>query len=127
MAVYNIPTMLGLCLIWKLDRESQKIGLLFGYYMVTAYVASLVLALQMPSSNLGGYIKRVTGTALVFAAYCAGNVIGPHAFLAREAPVYQTGVIIMKRDHAATESVQAPEDTSADVTDFNNPHFRYVL
>ncbi|SCO80676.1 uncharacterized protein FRV6_04889 [Fusarium oxysporum] len=32
-----------------------------------------------------------------------------------------------KRDHAATESVQAPEDTSADVTDFNNPHFRYVL
>ncbi|EXK78398.1 hypothetical protein FOQG_16932 [Fusarium oxysporum f. sp. raphani 54005] len=95
MAVYNIPTMLGLCLIWKLDRESQKIGLLFGYYMVTAYVASLVLALQMPSSNLGGYIKRVTGTALVFAAYCAGNVIGPHAFLAREAPVYQTGVIIM--------------------------------
>ncbi|KAF4944069.1 hypothetical protein FGADI_12951 [Fusarium gaditjirri] len=142
MAVYNIPTMLGLCLIWKLDRESQKIGLLFGYYMVTAYVTSLVLALQMPSSNLGGYTKRVTGTALVFAAYCAGNVIGPHAFLAREAPVYQTGVIVMlacsvaqvvlaamlryllilrnrKRDHAAAESVQTPEDTSADVTDFN--------
>ncbi|KAI1053124.1 hypothetical protein LB505_014346 [Fusarium chuoi] len=90
MAMYNIPTMLGLCLIWTLDRESQKIGLLFGYYMVTAYVTSLVLALQMPSSNLGGYTKRVTGTALVFAAYCAGNVIGPHAFLAREAPIYQT-------------------------------------
>jgi hypothetical protein len=142
MAVYNIPTILGLCLIWKLDRESQKVGLLFGYYMVTAYVTSLVLALQMPSSNLGGYTKRVTGTAVVFAAYCAGNVIGPHAFLAHEAPVYQTGVIVMlacgvaqvvlaamlryllilrnrRRDQAATESVQAPEDTSADVTDFH--------
>ncbi|EXK25953.1 hypothetical protein FOMG_17433 [Fusarium oxysporum f. sp. melonis 26406] len=142
MAVYNIPTILGLCLIWKLDRESQKIGLLFGYYMVTAYVTSLVLALQMPSSNLGGYTKRVTGTAVVFAAYCAGNIIGPHAFLAREAPVYQTGVIVMlacsvaqvvlaamlryllilrnrKRDQATTESIQVPEDTSADVTDFN--------
>ncbi|KAF5548908.1 major facilitator superfamily transporter [Fusarium mexicanum] len=150
MAVYNIPTILGLCLIWKLDRETQKVGLLFGYYMVTAYVTSLVLALQMPSSNLGGYTKRVTGTAVVFAAYCAGNIIGPHAFLAREAPVYQTGVIVMlacgvaqvvlagmlryllilrnkKRDQAAAESIQAPEDTSADVTDFNNPHFRYVL
>ncbi|KAK0384682.1 hypothetical protein NLU13_1334 [Sarocladium strictum] len=150
MAAYNIPTILGLCLIWQLDRKTQKIGLLFGYYMVTAYVTSLVLALQMPSTNLGGYTKRVTGTAIVFAAYCAGNVIGPHAFLPREAPVYQTGVIVMlacgvaqvviagmlryllilrnkKRDQAAANSIQQPEDTSADVTDFHNPHFRYVL
>ncbi|KAM5523975.1 major facilitator superfamily transporter [Fusarium oxysporum f. sp. phaseoli] len=81
MAVYNIPTMLGLCLIWKLDRESQKIGLLFGYYMVV--LAAMLRYLLILRNR--------------------------------------------KRDHAATESVQAPEDTSADVTDFNNPHFRYVL
>jgi hypothetical protein len=131
MAVYNIPTILGLCLIWKLDRETQKVGLLFGYYMVTAYVTSLVLALQMPSSNFGGYTKRVTGTAVVFAAYCAGNVIGPHAFIAEEAPVYETGVIVLlacgvaqvvlaamlryllilrnkRRDKAAAETQQEP-------------------
>lgn len=45
----------------------------------------------MPSSNMGGYTKRVTATALVFLAYCVGNIIGPHAFLSSEAPVYQTG------------------------------------
>lgn len=45
----------------------------------------------MPSSNTGGYTKRVTATALVFIAYCVGNIVGPHAFLAREAPVYETG------------------------------------
>lgn len=142
MAVYNIPTILGLCLIWQLDRETQKVGLLFGYYMVTAYVTSLVLALQMPSSNLGGYTKRVTGTAVVFAAYCAGNVIGPHAFIAEEAPVYKTGVIVLlacgvaqivlaamlryllilrnrKRDQVAAETQQESEDTGADITDFH--------
>lgn len=44
----------------------------------------------MPSSNMGGYTKRVTSTALVFLAYCIGNIIGPHAFLSDEAPVYPT-------------------------------------
>jgi hypothetical protein len=63
MMLYLIPTVLGSLLIWKLDRRSQKFGVLFGYYMVGSYVASLVLALQMPGSNLGGYSKRVTSTA----------------------------------------------------------------
>jgi len=39
---------------------------------------------------MGGYTKRVTSTALVFLAYCIGNIIGPHAFLADEAPIYPT-------------------------------------
>lgn len=40
---------------------------------------------------MGGYTKRVTATALVFLAYCVGNIIGLHAFLGSEAPVYETG------------------------------------
>lgn len=46
----------------------------------------------MPASNVGGYTKRVTATAFVFLAYCIGNIVGPHAFLASEAPIYQTGI-----------------------------------
>lgn len=60
-----------------------------------AYVASLVLALQMPTTNLGGYTKRITASGLVFLAYCAGNIIGPHAFLGEEAPLYPTGSKVM--------------------------------
>ncbi|KAL3251909.1 hypothetical protein ABHI18_010404, partial [Aspergillus niger] len=69
MIAYLIPTVIG----------------------IGSFVTSLVLALQLPSSNMGGYTKRVTATAFVFLAYCIGNIIGPHAFLASEAPVYQTG------------------------------------
>ena len=95
MAVYLIPTIIGISLLWKMDREHHKIGVLFGYYIVGAFVCSLVLAMQMPASNLGGYTKRMTASAMVFIAYCVGNVIGPHAFLGEEAPLYQTGCIFI--------------------------------
>ncbi|KAF5564240.1 allantoate permease [Fusarium napiforme] len=154
MAVYLIPTMIGVCLLWKLDREHHKIGVLFGYYIIGAFVCSLVLAMQMPASNLGGYTKRITASAMVFIAYCVGNVIGPHAFLGSEAPLYPTGCITIlscsvaqmvvaimlrvllsrrnaRRDAAAaavgTNNEDASEVDGADLTDFENPHFRYVL
>jgi hypothetical protein len=37
----------------------------------------------------------MTASAMVFIAYCVGNVIGPHAFLGEEAPLYQTGCIFI--------------------------------
>ncbi|KAM0553182.1 hypothetical protein ACHAPJ_007469 [Fusarium lateritium] len=154
MAVYLIPTMIGTCLLWKLDRQDHKIGVLFGYYILGSFVASLVLAMQMPASNLGGYTKRITASAMVFIAYCAGNVIGPHAFLGSEAPLYPTGCItiigcavaqmiiaillrllLMRRNARRDAAMAAVGDTgddttvtdAADLTDFENPHFRYVL
>lgn len=112
-----------------------------------SFVASLVLALQLPASNVGGYTKRVTATALVFLAYCAGNIIGPHAFLASESPVYETGckvgiacaavqivlafalrVLLVRRNKKRDSMCLPPPDLDAameDLTDFENSHFRY--
>ncbi|KAH6999471.1 major facilitator superfamily transporter [Ilyonectria destructans] len=153
MTLYLVPTVIGTCLMWKLDREHHKIGVLFGYYIVGSFVASLVLALQMPATNLGGYTKRITASAIVFTAYCVGNIIGPHAFLAEEAPLYPTGCIVIlacsvtqmvvaivlrmlliarnkRRDEAAAaigDADASSPDEAIDRTDFENPHFRYVL
>ncbi|KUI59712.1 hypothetical protein VP1G_06936 [Cytospora mali] len=154
MAVYILPTIIGVSLIWKMDRTdyANKVGVLIGYYISGAYVASLVLALQMPSMNMGGYTKRTTSSALVFLAYCAGNIIGPHAFLKKESPYYETGCELIlacavaqvcvayglrlmlqarnkKRDAAAAAAGVVEEEAydGADATDFENPHFRYVL
>ncbi|EAW11001.1 putative MFS transporter [Aspergillus clavatus NRRL 1] len=149
MIVYLIPTVIGVCLLWQLPR-SNRYGVLFGYYIIASYVTSVVLCLQLPSSNMGGYTKRVTATGLVFIAYCVGSIIGPHAFLAREAPVYKTGCKLILgcavsqmacavalryllvrrnklRDAAAAASPAAEEEVLADLTDFENPHFRYVV
>ncbi|KAJ5676638.1 uncharacterized protein N7477_002271 [Penicillium maclennaniae] len=154
MVMYLVPTIIGICLLWKLPHETHKVGVLFGYYLSGAYVCSLVLALQMPATNRGGYTKKSTGVALVFFAYCAGNVIGPHAFLSKEAPIYETGCRVMlsfaaaqialaiclrilltrsnRQSDAAAASSQAIADMSeydelADLTDFENLNFRYVL
>ncbi|KAF2141334.1 uncharacterized protein K452DRAFT_272105 [Aplosporella prunicola CBS 121167] len=152
MAVYVLPTIVGASMMWKIPRTNE-IGCLFGYYIVGSYVASLTLALQMPASNLGGYTKRVTATAFVFLAYCVGNIIGPHAFLASEAPIYQTGVKMILgcacsqfalavflrfwltrrnklRDQAAAERGSeegVQEEPLLDQTDFENRRFRYSL
>lgn len=113
-----------------------------------SFVASLVLALQLPATNVAGYTKRVTATALVFLAYCVGNIIGPHAFLASEAPVYQSGcktgiacasaqivlafllrgVLVRRNKIRDARGLPPPtegEDILEDLTDFENPHFRY--
>ena len=155
MFVYLMPTILGASLLWKLDHKTYKVGVLFGYYIIGAYVCSLVLALQMPATNLGGYTKRTTSVAFVFLAYCAGNIIGPHAFLAKEAPIYQTGVKLIlacssaqaalavllrfvlarrnkQRDAAAAAvggQVESSIDQSAgaDLTDFEVSHYRLFI
>jgi len=74
MACWLIPTIIGVTLMWKVDRKQHGVGVLFGYYLVGCYVASLVLALQMPTTNLGGYTKRITASGMVFLAYCVGNI-----------------------------------------------------
>lgn len=107
----------------------------------------------MPASNLGGYTKRITATAFVFLAYCIGNIAGPHAFLGSEAPIYQTGcktiigcvagqvviaialrLLLIRRNRirdeaAAAAGVSGADDTEEvllqDLTDFENPKFRY--
>jgi hypothetical protein len=79
--------------------------------------------------------------------------IGPHAFLGEEAPLYPTGcklilacsvtqmalaislrMLLMhrnkKRDEAAAalgHEIDQEYTDGADLTDFENPHFRYVL
>lgn len=108
-------------------------------------MTGLVLALQMPATNLGGYTNRTTGVAIVFMTYCVGNIIGPHAFIASESPKYPTGCKVIlacsvtqvavalalrtlliarnkKRDAAATAGTNAEfnavEEAGGDLTDF---------
>lgn len=133
------------------DKISKTIStfsaVLIRPFQMGSFVASLVLALQLPASNVGGYTKRVTATALVFLAYCVGNIIGPHAFLDSEAPVYQTGcqvgiacaavqivlafslrLLLIRRNRKRDAMGLPPPDLDAameDLTDFENPHFRY--
>ncbi|GKU04735.1 mfs protein [Fusarium langsethiae] len=146
MCVWLIPTLIAVNLFWQLPR-SNKGGLLAGYYMCASFVGALIVALQMPASNVGGYTKRTTATAFVFLAYCIGNIIGPHGWIGSEAPIYQTGCkliigcvagqviiaiilrfVLIRRNRLRDEQGPVIEDEDAvlqDLTDFENTNFRY--
>jgi len=53
--------------------------------------AFLLVCLSIIASDVAGYTKKTAVSAVVFLAYCAGNISGPQVFFVREAPHYRTG------------------------------------
>ncbi|KAH8599087.1 major facilitator superfamily domain-containing protein [Bisporella sp. PMI_857] len=147
--------MVGGILMVILPLTSQA-GLLIGYYMISVSGASWGLIMIMISNNTIGYTKKATVNGLQILAYGAGNWIGPQTFRSHEAPDYPSGKLMVaimygvssgillvirfinwrenrRRDRLRSESGTA-EDTAEiqrakfmDLTDFEQPHFRYIL
>ena len=58
---------------------------LFGLFIFVAYAAGIPISLSMISSNVAGFTKKAVASAMMFIAYCAGNIIGPFLFFPSEA------------------------------------------
>ena len=80
--------MLGMLLIVALPL-SNKGGRLAGYYIANFSTVALVSLLSLISSNVAGYTKKTTVASMFLIAYCAGNIIGPQTFNAKEAPRFR--------------------------------------
>lgn len=65
-------------------------GQLFGYFLLATGPSVLPLAMSLVQANYKGVTKKMTMTAMMFIAYCAGNIAGPQFFKTAEAPTYQT-------------------------------------
>jgi ACS family allantoate permease-like MFS transporter len=107
--------------------------------------------LSLVASNTAGHTKKVVTSALSLIAYCVGNLIGPQTFLVSQAPTYQTAKTLIvvcycitlallsclyvlnvwenKRRDRKDEKLPPEFHNSefADLTDFQNPEFRYAL
>lgn len=130
----------------------QRAALLVGYYMIGAAGAAWCLVMAMISTNTLGFTKKATVNGLQILAYAAGNWIGPQTFRAGDAPGYYGGkrmVAVMygaaavtllvirlvnvlenrRRDRAeaAEEGEEGEGGEDADLTDFQQKGFRYVL
>ncbi|GAA5919749.1 hypothetical protein JCM6882_008936 [Rhodosporidiobolus microsporus] len=96
----NIICVLGTALMSFLPTE-QHWGRLVGFWLVNFQSVGFTLGLVMISSNIGGYTKRSITSAMVFAAYCAGNMAGPQFIYADEKPRYQSGALAMMVSYIA--------------------------
>ncbi|KAH0490863.1 hypothetical protein TgHK011_002314 [Trichoderma gracile] len=134
---------------------SQKIGLVVCYNITMSFWAAQTLALSMLSRNVAGQTKKTAAVALNFISWATGNAIGPQVFLSWDAPryfiafathlgCYSLLVIVLlalrlylsrenkRRDNLAASGVREARDERLvhaweDLTDKENPNFRYVL
>ncbi|PQE31496.1 dal5-allantoate and ureidosuccinate permease protein [Rutstroemia sp. NJR-2017a WRK4] len=81
--------LLGILLV-KLLPSENKIGRLFGYWMMILFSSAFPLMLSLIASNTAGFTKKATVNAMFFISYCAGNIGGPQLFKSAEAPSYPT-------------------------------------
>lgn len=79
--------LLGILLV-KLLPSTNKIGRLFGYWLMIVFSSAFPLMLSLISSNTAGYTKKTTVNAIFFIGYCVGNIGGPQLFHSNEAPTY---------------------------------------
>ncbi|KAF3007713.1 hypothetical protein E8E13_009639 [Curvularia kusanoi] len=144
--------LVGAVMIREID-PAQVWTRFMGYCLCIAFSANFPMVLSMSSGNIGGFTKKNTANAMIFIAYCGGNVIGPQLFFAKEAPSYPSGFLSIlvccgaafvlcfvlriyliwennKRDReTGLEGISADEDGSisfADMTDKEMRTFRYV-
>lgn len=84
-----LPCVVGSAIIYSRAHVVHGVQL-FGYFLLSTGPAAMPLAMSLVQANYRGVTKKMTMTALLFLAYCAGNISGPQFFLSREAPTYDT-------------------------------------
>lgn len=155
MSVANVICIIGSGLLVGLPN-SNRWGRLVGLWLCYFQGLGFSMSLTMVSSNVAGTTKKQITGGVLFVGYCVGNIIGPQTFKDSEAPRYHSAYIAMmigyivkllmvlllyfymwsvnkKRDRAAMGQEQNAEEKEAiergmhDVTELDNPGFRYTL
>jgi hypothetical protein len=84
-----LPCVVGSAIIYSRAHIVSNVQL-FGYFLLSTGPSAMPLAMSLVQANYRGVTKKMTVTAMLFLAYCAGNISGPHFFLSEEAPTYDT-------------------------------------
>lgn len=157
MAISLIAMIISLaasCMLAFADQSPN--ARLAGYYLMYVYPVTTICALSCFASNTAGHTKKITTNAVFLIGYCVGNIIGPQTFIAKQAPSYTGGKISFVVCDCATIVIIAliyfnywfcnkkkeKEEANladsnkllnienlefADLTDKENPYFRYRL
>ncbi|KAI8314483.1 hypothetical protein K4K61_004718 [Colletotrichum sp. SAR11_59] len=89
IALIVLPCITGAAIIYSREHVSNGVQL-FAYFLLSPGPAAMPLAMSLVQANYRGVTKKMTMSALLFLAYCAGNIAGPQFFKASEEPHYNT-------------------------------------
>lgn len=147
----NSLVVVGMCLLnFTAHKGSRLVGYL-SFYCATAVLSCMFSCI---SSNTAGYTKKITVNTVFLVGYATGNIIGPQTFRSTQAPGYVGAKIAMlisfcvadlciagmyflnkwdnrqkeKKREALGDSYVVPDGLAfTDLTDKENPEFRYSL
>lgn len=138
----------------KNHNKATEAGLLISYYIALSFWAAQTLAMSMITRNVAGQTKKSIVIAFNFLCWAAGNAAGPQVFLAWDAPRYFVAfathigcyillvlVIIFLRwwlvrqnrikdslvGEVSLEDQEGVVHGFEDLTDRENPRFRYIF
>lgn len=121
--------------------------MLIAFYCTQFFTAQGNMIISLITRNIAGQTKKGTTMTLVFIGWSVGNLIAPQIFQTKDAPRYLpsflvhivvycvyiglvvlTRVVLMTRNRRKAAEVREVEHNLAfqDLTDTENPNFRYV-
>ncbi|KAJ6076321.1 hypothetical protein N7499_008302 [Penicillium canescens] len=149
-----IPSIIGSSILLGVPfTPSKRVGMLIAYWIFYSFFAVSSLSLALLSRNVAGQTKKSIVIACNFVFWAAGNSIGPQVFRDKDAPRYYLafsillgcfGLVVLillslrvwysvqnrKRDAKIATGEVIPDVNYThgfeDITDRENPHFRYV-
>ncbi|KAI3395779.1 hypothetical protein diail_862 [Diaporthe ilicicola] len=150
-----LPVIAGCAIIWRSQWTYRAAAPVVGYSITGFFGAVVSLVITVGMSNVAGHTKKSFTAATIFVAYCVGNIVGPQLIKsqtkAQHYPELWTGMIIcycitiaasvalyvvLRRENNKKEQQQAANGLHEadmaklafqDLTDKENPFFRYVL
>ncbi|KAI4268911.1 MAG: hypothetical protein LQ337_007575 [Flavoplaca oasis] len=146
-----LPVIAGCAMIWKSDWYPRAPTPVAGYTIIGFFGPVVFLIINIGMANVAGATKKSFTAAAIFVAYCVGNIVGPQLIktqtLERHYPELWLGLIICyciviilaislylhlrtenkKRDKLPSNEAERDKMAFRDLTDKENPYFRYVL
>ncbi|KAL8774315.1 MAG: hypothetical protein Q9209_001066 [Squamulea sp. 1 TL-2023] len=145
------PVIAGCTMIWKSTWYHHAPTPVAGYTIIGFFGPVIFLIINVGMANVAGATKKSFTAAAIFVAYCVGNIVGPQLIktetLKRHYPELWLGIIICycivivcaiilyihlrnensKRDRLPKDEAERDKMAFNDLTDKQNPYFRYVL
>ncbi|CUM67362.1 uncharacterized protein PRCAT00005055001 [Priceomyces carsonii] len=146
--IVNAIVFIGMCLLNFTGHRGSKLTGYLSFYMATAVLSCMF---SIISSNVAGSSKKITVSTIYFVGYCVGNIVGPQTFTTSPYVGAKTAMLVSfavgtgcltsllfiysKRNKdrdahnaALGDKYEVPENIEfADLTDKENPEFRYSL
>ncbi|KAL2752322.1 hypothetical protein ACRALDRAFT_1037068 [Sodiomyces alcalophilus JCM 7366] len=150
LSICCLPVIAGCALIWKSEWYPRAPAPVIGYSITGFFGAVVSLIISVGMSNVAGHTKKSFMAATIFVAYCVGNIVGPLLVNSesrdRHYPELWTGLIICyvicivaaaalywvlwrenkRRDERPVDEEERAKLAFMDLTDKENPYFRYV-